>query len=88
MFINKARDGCNNVCGKLVAKYRKQLSPKVSQKKLADMLQLEGLDVEKHAIRRIENGTRFVTDIELVILARVLNVEIYDLIDYENLPRK
>mgnify|MGYP004571672953 FL=1 len=45
------------------------------------MMQIAGFDVDHHFIRRIENGERFVTDIELVALARVLSVPITDLID-------
>lgn len=45
------------------------------------MLQLAGYDVDHHFIRRIETGDRFVTDMELVALSRVLNVSISDLID-------
>lgn len=74
MFINKANDGRNNICGNQVAKYRKQLH--ISQRQLADALQLEGLDVDKNAIQRIEAGKRFVTDIELAYLAKVLNVSL------------
>ncbi len=44
-------------------------------------MQLAGFDVDHHFIRRIENGERFVTDIELVALSRVLEVSITDLID-------
>ena len=36
-------------------------------------MQLQGLDVDKNAIQRIESGQRFVTDIELKVLAQVLN---------------
>ena len=53
---------------------RKKMQPKTSQKKLADMLQLNGLDLDKNAIQKIESGQRFVTDIELKTLAKVLNV--------------
>mgnify|MGYP001635857637 FL=1 len=44
-------------------------------------MQIAGYDVDHHFIRHIENGERFVTDIELVALAKVLQVEITDLID-------
>lgn len=71
MFINKAPDGTNNICGKNIARYRNELG--ISQKKLADRLQVEGLDVDKNAIQRLEAGKRFVTDIELCYLCRVLN---------------
>lgn len=53
----------------------------ISQRQLARMMQIAGFDVDHHFIRRIENGERFVTDIELVALARVLSVPITDLID-------
>ena len=72
MFINKAGDGKNNICGTQIAKYRKEM--KKSQRQLADALQLLGLDVDKNAIQRIEAGKRFVTDIELVFFCRVLHV--------------
>ena len=71
MFINKSEDNKNNICGKNVAKYRMEL--KISQRKLADKLQLIGLDVDKNAIQRIESGQRFVTDIELIALSKALN---------------
>ncbi|MGN0468526.1 MAG: helix-turn-helix domain-containing protein [Acutalibacteraceae bacterium] len=73
MFINKTKEGLNNVCGKNVAILRKK--QKLSQRQLADKLQLIGLDVDKNAIQRIECGKRFVTDIELIALVNVLNTE-------------
>lgn len=72
MFINKSSDGRNNVCGKQIATYRKELGK--SQRELADALQLVGLDIDKNAIQRIEAGKRFVTDIELICFSKVLNV--------------
>ena len=53
---------------------------KISQRALADKLQLSGLDVDKNAIQRIECGKRFVTDIELVVMAKVFNISIDDLL--------
>lgn len=78
MFINKTNDGLNNVCGKNVASLRKKL--KISQRQLADMLQLNGLDVDKNAIQRIECGKRFVTDIELIALAKVFDTDFESLL--------
>lgn len=46
----------------------------MSQRMLADRLQLEGIDVDKNAIQRIESGQRFVTDIELLALSNIFNV--------------
>lgn len=72
MFINKAKDGTNNLCGKNVAAARKKMG--ISQRELADRLQLQGLDLDKNAIQRIEAGKRFVTDIELSALAVILDM--------------
>lgn len=71
MFINKTADGRNNLCGRNVAVYRKDLG--ISQRVLADRLQISGLDIDKNAVQRIESGQRFVTDIELKALAAVFH---------------
>ncbi len=76
MFINKAADGRNNICGKSIAIFRKELC--ISQRELADRLQLSGLDIDMIAIQRIEAGKRFVTDIELVVIAQVLKKSILE----------
>lgn len=78
MFINKSYDGLNNICGKNIARIRKEI--RISQRELSDRLQLDGLDMDKNAIQRIECGKRFVTDIELVVLSDVLNVKIEELL--------
>lgn len=72
MFTNKAESGRNNLCGAIVERRRKEMGK--SQRELADLLQVAGLDVDKNAIQRIESGQRFVTDIELTYLAKVLNL--------------
>ena len=78
MFINKASDGTSNLCGKQIAHIRKEM--KISQRELADRLQIYGLDVDKNAIQRIEAGKRFVTDIELVAIATVLDKDMQELV--------
>ena len=78
MFTNKSANGDNNVCGKQVAVFRKAMGK--SQRELADALQLLGLDVDKNAIQRIEAGKRFVTDIELMYLAKVLKASYEELL--------
>lgn len=78
MFINKTKDGLNNLCGRNISILRKEM--KISQRALADKLQLSGLDVDKNAIQRIECGKRFVTDIELVLIAKSFNVAVDDLL--------
>lgn len=81
MYKNKSNDGKNNICGKKISKIRMNLPEKTSQRKLADLLQIEGLDIDKNAIQRIESGQRFVTDIELKALAKVLGVTYEDLLN-------
>ena len=78
MFINKSEDGLNNICGKKISIMRKELN--ISQRVLADKLQLSGLDVDKNAIQRIECGKRFVTDIELVSFSKIFNVAVDELL--------
>ena len=82
MFINKTNDGRNNICGQQISKYRTQLN--ISQRELADRLQINGLDIDKNAIQRIEAGKRFVTDIELIVIAKVLNKSFEDLLNISN----
>ena len=74
MFKNKASDGKLNLSGKRIAELRTALPGKVSQRALSDMLQLEGIDLDKNAVQQIECGKRFVTDIELKALAKVFGV--------------
>ncbi len=80
MFKNKAPANKNNLCGVNVATIRKNKTPKMSQRALADKLQLSGIDVDKNAIQRIECGKRFVTDIELKALSEILDVAIDELL--------
>ena len=77
MFKIKATDGTNNLCGQRISAIRK--GKKLSQRKLAIKMQLLGFDVDHYFIRRVENGERFVTDIDLVIFSRALDVSVSDL---------
>lgn len=81
MFKNKSIDGKNNISGARIAEIRKARVPKTSQRKLAELLQLNGLDVDKNAVQQIESGKRFITDIEIKVIAKVLNVSYSDLLD-------
>lgn len=81
MFKLKAPDGTNNLCGKKLAHIRNSQKPPLSQRGLAKKLQLKGYDVDHHFIRRIETGERFVTDIEIAVLAEVLEVGYEDLLN-------
>ena len=79
MFKNK-NDGRNNICGENVKRLRLGYPTKLSQRGLADKMQLCGVDVDKNAIQRIECGKRFVTDIELKALAQIFSTSLDELI--------
>ena len=72
MFTNKSIDGQNNICGLIIEKRRKEMGK--SQRQLADMVQIAGLDIDKNAMQRIEARKRFVTDIELTYFSKVLEL--------------
>lgn len=80
MYKNKIENR-NNICGRKMEEFRKGLPEKTSQRKLADMFQMAGLDIDKNAVQRIESGKRFVTDIELKVISEVLGVSYQELLD-------
>jgi len=56
VYKNRNSNGKLNLCGEKIQLLRKQMTPKVSQRALADKLQLAGIDLDKNAIQRIESG--------------------------------
>lgn len=78
MKIYKYNGKCN-ASGENIRRLREQA--KLSQEKLAARLQLKGLPLNQKTISRIESGERVVADFELMLLAQVLGVCIYDLIE-------
>ena len=80
MYKNRTKDGQNNLSGPKIRQYRKALPGNISQNKFASMLQIHGLDLDKNAVQRIECGKRFVTDIELKVIAEVLGVSCDELL--------
>ena len=83
MYKNR-NNGRNNVCGKNIARLRQERVPKTSQRALADLLQLEGIDLDKNATQRIESGKRFVTDIELRVFAKIFGITAEELLQEDN----
>lgn len=81
MFINKTEDGKNNICGKNIAQFRTRMA--ISQRELADRMQLVGIDIDKNAIQRIECGKRFVTDIEIVAFTKVFHCSFPELLAHK-----
>ncbi len=80
MFINKSNESLNNISGKNIARLRKNM--KISQRELADRMQLVGIDIDKNAIQRIECGKRFVTDIETIAFSKVLGITLDELLKF------
>ena len=77
MFKNRALNGSNNMCGKNISLLRAKMG--LSQREVADGLQIMGIDIDKNAVQRIESGKRFVTDIELKALSTLFNVSMEEL---------
>lgn len=75
-------NGKKNVCGDRVRLAR--LQQRLTQEDLAAKLQIEGVIMERDSVSRIEIGTRFVTDYELMILSKVLDVSMQWLVGKED----
>ena len=66
--------GRKNLCGDRVREARARLN--ITQADLAARLQVAGVIMERDSVSRIEIGTRFVTDYELVVFSNVLGVSL------------
>ena len=67
-------EGKKNICGDRIRQAR--VIKRMSQSDLAAKMQIEGIILERDSISRIEIGTRFVADYELMIFAKVLKVNL------------
>ena len=67
-------DGKKNICGERLRQAR--VIKRLRQEDLAARIQLEGVNMERDSISRIEIGTRFVSDFELKVFAKVLGVSV------------
>ena len=65
-------NGSKNISGDRIKEARKRLQ--LSQEMLAAKLQVEGVNIERDSVSRIEIGTRFVADYEIVALCKILGV--------------
>lgn len=74
-------NGKKNISGERIREAR--IKSRLSQKALAVQLTLEGVDLERDSISRIEIGTRFVADYEIKMLAKVLNTPVTWLLGIE-----
>jgi len=65
-----------NIVGRRVAKARLAFDPALTQDSLSGRLARRGVQLDRAAIAKIENGLRHVLDYELKALAEVLGVEV------------
>lgn len=75
----RTKDGKKNLVGPRVKKLRER--ERLSQEGLMAQLQLLGMDAERGVVKRIENGDRAVSDLELKLLAQFFRVSYAYLID-------
>ncbi|WP_322182935.1 helix-turn-helix domain-containing protein [Neglectibacter caecimuris] len=74
-------DGKKNISGDRIRQAR--VVQRMRQEDLAAKLQIAGVNMERDSISRIEIGTRFVSDFELKVFAKVLGVSVLWLLDME-----
>lgn len=74
-------NGKKNISGERIRETRIKMH--LSQKALAVRLKLEGVELERDCISRIEIGTRFVADYEIKMIAKTLNVSVLWLLGIE-----
>ena len=67
-------NGKKNVSGDRIREAR--LKRRLTQEDFAAKLQIAGVTIERDSISRIEIGTRFVADYELMIISEVLGVTV------------
>ncbi|MBQ6713597.1 MAG: helix-turn-helix transcriptional regulator [Selenomonadales bacterium] len=73
--------GKKNISGERIREAR--LKRRLTQADFAAQLQVAGVTIERDSISRIEIGTRFVADFELLAIAKVLNVSVEWLLSEE-----
>ncbi len=73
--------GKKNLCGEAIriARCKKHMS----QSDLAARMQINEILLERDSISRIEIGTRFVSDYELMVFSKVLGVRVNTLLGIE-----
>jgi transcriptional regulator with XRE-family HTH domain len=78
--VAKRRIG-KNVVGQRVADARKRLRPPLTQDALSGRVAALGIQLDRAAIAKIENGHRRIYDYEVKALATALNVKVGWLFD-------
>ena len=82
MRIRKQALGERNIVGARIEARRKEINMK--QKDLLTQLQINGIDLNASGLSKLEGQLRYVTDFELVAIAKVLGVSIDWLVGLED----
>jgi len=77
----KKSAGTRNSTGEAIKQARKNAKPKVTQADLSARLEIQGRLLSQGQIAKIENGTRPITDKELIAIAKALKVQVKDFFD-------
>ncbi|GAA0800086.1 hypothetical protein GCM10008910_27410 [Faecalicatena orotica] len=78
----RTKTGEKNLISQRLIELRREKG--LSQRDLAEKLQLAGYDMDKNVITRIETNKRYVTDLELKALNEIFGVSYEYLIDGRN----
>mgnify|MGYP004509287469 FL=1 len=57
-----------------------RIKNKMTQKELAEKLQLYGIDLNKNSLQKLERGDRIIKEYELAVFCEVLNVSADELL--------
>jgi transcriptional regulator with XRE-family HTH domain len=68
-----------NIVGKQIRAIRKE--KKLTQEQLTARCNLEGFDISRGTLAKIESGVRQVIDIEIVLISKALSVDISKLFE-------
>lgn len=74
--------GSKNISGDRIHEAR--CRQRITQSDLAARLQVNGIIMERDSVSRIEIGTRFVADYELMVIAQTLHVSVLWLLGMED----
>jgi len=84
----KKRSARKNIVGGRLARVRRSFHPALTQDALSGKLAARGIQLDRAAIAKIENGLRHVLDYELKAFALVLGVEVGWLLGNEKDARR
>lgn len=70
-----------NVCGEEIR--RRRCAFGISQEKLAELSQLQGWDITRGLIAKVETGERGVSDDELICFAKLLRCTPHELLNWK-----